>query len=421
MEKPVSFLKSLFESSLLSAKPSFCVPPLLPEPVKGRNVVLGAGKASAAMAHALEEHWNGYLEGLVVTRYGHTVQCRRIEITEAGHPVPDMAGMEASKRMLELAGSLGEDDQAICLISGGGSALLSLPAEGISLEDKQAVTGSLLRCGATIHQINTVRKHLSAIKGGRLAESCAPAALITLAISDVPRDDPAVIASGPTVPDPSTFGDALIVLRRFGITEPSSVIRHLEEAQNETPKPGGNIWKNSCYLLAATPQKILESAEKEASGQGLNVIILGDSLEGESRESARIHCGVARQIQRHGQPVRPPALILSGGETSVTLKGSGKGGPNTEFILSMLCELRGQPGIHAIACDTDGIDGSEDNAGAWISPESFSKAEMLKLDPCEYLENNDSHGFFSRLDSLVVCGPTLTNVNDFRAILIESL
>ena len=419
MKPPSRFLISLFEQAVQNAQPRYCLPPHLPPPAKGRNVVLGAGKASAEMAKVLEDHWPGPLEGLVVTRYGHRVDCDQVEILEAGHPVPDQSGVEASARMLELAHSLGPDDQAICLISGGGSALLTLPAPGLSLEDKQSVTASLLRCGATIHQMNTVRKHLSAIKGGRLAAACFPASVLTLAISDVPRDDPEVIASGPSVPDPSTLADALNVLEHFGINAPQNVLDHLKKTSSETPKPGGTSWKNSRYELIARPQQSLEAAAEEGRKAGLNVIILGDSLEGESRESAIVHAGIARQILRHQQPIPPPALILSGGETSVTLRGKGAGGPNTEFILSLLCELKGEPGIYAVACDTDGIDGSEDNAGAWIAPESHAQAQAKNLNPQEYLQDNNSHGFFKQLDSLVVSGPTLTNVNDFRAILVE--
>ena len=419
MDSASRFLISLFEQAVKSAQPRYCLPGHLPPPAKGRNVVLGAGKASAEMAKVLENHWQGPLEGLVVTRYGHRVACETIEILEAGHPVPDESGVAASRKMLKLARSLGPNDQAICLISGGGSALLTLPAEGLSLEDKQSVTNSLLGCGATIQQINAVRKHLSAIKGGRLAETCAPASVLTLAISDVPRDDLEVIGSGPSVPDPSTLGDALNVLQHFDIHEPESVIRHLQQPSNETPKPGGPSWEHCRYQLIAKPQQSLDAAAEAGRKAGLNVIILGDSLEGEARETAIVHAGIARQVLRHRQPLLPPALILSGGETSVTLKGTGKGGPNTEFILSLLCELRGEPGIHAIACDTDGIDGSEDNAGALISPKSFALAKSLDLDPQEFLLNNDSHGFFQRLDSLVISGPTLTNVNDFRAILVQ--
>jgi hydroxypyruvate reductase len=419
MKTVSDFLVSLFDKAVRNAQPRYCLPGHLPSPVKGRNVVLGAGKASAEMAKVLENHWEGSLEGLVVTRYGHGVACNKIEIVEANHPVPDQSGVEASKRMLELAKSLGPEDQAICLISGGGSALLTLPAEGLSLEDKQNVTESLLRCGATIHQINSVRKHLSGIKGGLLAEACSPAPVLTLAISDVPRDDLEVIASGPSVPDPSTLNDALNVLEYFNIQVPQNVLRHLQNSSNETPKPGGSFWERCRYELIAKPQQSLEFVAEIGRQVGLNVMVLGDSLEGESRESAIVHAGIARQVLRHHQPIAPPALLLSGGETSVTLKGSGRGGPNTEFLLSMFCELKGEPGIHAIACDTDGIDGSEDNAGAWISSKSFAMAKSLNLDPHDLLHNNDSYLFFKELDSLIISGPTLTNVNDFRAILVE--
>jgi hydroxypyruvate reductase len=416
---PRKFINSLFETAVAAAQPSQCVPPFLSKfNFSARTVVFGAGKASAEMARVVEQHITGKLEGLVITRYGHAVECQQIEIVEAGHPVPDNNGMKAASKMLEIASGLTEQDNVLCLISGGGSSLLSLPAPGLQLEEKQEITSKLLKCGATIHEINCVRKHLSAIKGGRLAVACAPARLVTLAISDVPGDDLSVIASGPTVADSSTFHDALNVLNKYYISEPKSVLKHLNDAADETPEPGDPRLKNVENYLIATPQQSLHAAAQTVSESGMTPLILGDSLEGESREAAKMHAEKALQIQQNGTPVSPPAVILSGGETSVTVHGSGRGGPNTEFMLSLLQELRGQKGIWAIACDTDGIDGTEDNAGAFISPESFKKSKEIDLNPSTYLSNNDSYSFFSELGGLVSPGPTKTNVNDFRAVLV---
>ena len=413
------FLNSLFEVAVAKAQPKQCIPQFLPETRNtGRRVVFGAGKASAAMAQVVEQYLTGVLEGLIVTRYGHAVPCQQIEIVEAGHPVPDNNGMEAASRMLEIAAGLTPSDLVLCLISGGGSSLLSLPAHGLSLEDKQEITTVLLKCGATIHEINCVRKHLSVIKGGRLAAACAPAKLVTLAISDVVGDDLAVIASGPTVADPTTYADALAVLKKYNISKPFSVLKHLEKAADETPKPGDLRLKNVENHLIATPQQSLEAAAQVVRESGMTPVILGDSIEGEAREAAKEHAAIARQIQKNGQPVSAPAVLLSGGETSVTVRGSGAGGPNTEFMLSLLLELQGQAGIWAIACDTDGIDGTEENAGAVIAPESFERSENLGLNPSSFLANNDSYNFFSVLGNLISPGPTLTNVNDFRAILV---
>ena len=416
---PRKFLNSLFEIAVAKAQPGQCVPPFLSKlDLKDRTVVFGAGKASAAMAQAVEQHTSAALEGLVITRYGHAVECKQIEIVEAGHPVPDQQGMRAAASMLEIASGLTEKDSALCLISGGGSSLLSLPAQGLSLENKQVITNKLLKCGATIHEINCIRKHLSAIKGGRLAVACSPAPLLTLTISDVPGDDLSVIASGPTVADPSTFEDALKILTKYDISEPKSVLKHLENAVDETPKPGDSLLQNVENHLIATPKQSLRAAAQAVTNAGMTPLILGDNLEGESRDASKMHSETALQIQKNGTPVSPPAVILSGGETSVNVKGSGRGGPNTEFMLSLLKDLRGRDGIWAIACDTDGIDGTEENAGAFISPESFKKSEKLGLDPSDYLSNNDSYSFFYELGDLVSPGPTMTNVNDFRAVLV---
>ncbi len=419
MTSPTKLLHSLFETAVASAQPAQCVPSHLPEPPKGRTLVIGAGKASAEMARAMEQNWPGELEGLVLTRYGHAVPCERIEIVEAAHPVPDEAGQQAAVRMLERVQGLSPDDLVVCLISGGGSALLALPAPGLTLEDKQAVNRELLRSGATIHEMNCVRKHLSAIKGGRLAAACHPARVLTLAISDVPGDELSVIASGPTVPDESTFAQARAVLEKYGIEVPSSVQTHLERAEDETPKPGDARLANTETKLIAAPQQMLEAVAAQVREAGLTPLILSDRIEGETRDVAKVHAAIARQIQTHGQPVSAPAAILSGGETTVTVRGKGKGGRNSEFVLALLDDLRGLPGISALACDTDGIDGSEDNAGAVLTPETFSRAESLGLAPAEFLSRNDAYSFFQQVDGLVVSGPSLTNVNDFRAILVE--
>ncbi len=416
---PHKFLKSLFEIAVAKAQPGGCVPQYLSKlDFTERTLVFGAGKASAAMAQAVEQYTSATLEGLVITRYGYAVECQQIKIVEAGHPVPDKQGMRAAESILKTASGLTEKDSVLCLISGGGSSLLSLPAPGLSLEDKKGITSKLLKCGATIHEINCVRKHLSAIKGGRLAVACYPAHLLTLTISDVPFDDLSIIASGPTVADPSTFEDALKILSKHDISEPKSVLKHLENADDETPKPGDYRLQNIENYLIATPKQSLQAASRAVSEAGIKPLILGENLEGESRDLGKIHAEKALQIQKNGNPLSPPVVILSGGETSVTVKGSGRGGPNTEFTLSLLQELRGQDGIWAIACDTDGIDGTEDNAGAFISPESFKKSKKLGLDPSDYLSNNDSYSFFHKLGDLVSPGPTMTNVNDFRAILI---
>jgi hydroxypyruvate reductase len=416
--EPDTLLRRMFKAALAAADPAKCLPPHLPKPPKGRTVVVGAGKAAAAMARAVEQAWPGDLEGMVVTRYGHSVPCQRVEIVEAAHPVPDAAGQQAAKRILDLASGLDEEDMLLCLISGGGSALLSLPAPGLTLEDKQAVSRALLRCGADIAEMNCLRKHLSAIKGGRLAAAAAPARVVSLLISDVPGDDPAVIASGPTVPDPTTFADAKAILAKYGISPPDSVARHLEAAEEETPKPGDPRLATSEARLIAAPQDALEAAAAVARDAGLTPIILGDAIEGEAREVARVMAGIAQQVRRHGQPVSAPAVLLSGGETTVTLRGDGRGGRNVEFLLALSVALNGAEGIHAMAGDTDGIDGTEDNAGAIMRPDSLRRAAEAGLDAKAMLADNDGYGFFEALGDLIVTGPTLTNVNDFRAILV---
>ena len=424
---PRALLRALFDAAVAAADPAVCLPAHLPPRPKGKTLVIGAGKASAAMAKAVEEAWDGPLEGLVVTRYEHAVPCTRpaarpgvqIEIVEASHPVPDAAGETAARRILDLVSGLGPDDLVLCLISGGGSALLSLPAEGLTLADKQAANRALLRSGATIGEMNCVRKHLSAIKGGRLAAAAAPARVVSLLISDVPGDDPGVIASGPTVPDPTTRQDALRVIANRGIALPPPVQAHLEGAACESPKPGDPRLASSRVSVIATPQMSLEAAARVAREAGVAPLILGDAIEGESRDVALVHAGIASQVARHGQPAPAPCVLLSGGETTVTLRGQGRGGRNAEFLLALTIALEGRPGIHALACDTDGIDGTEDNAGALTGPDSLARAAAAGLDPRAMLADNDGYSLFEALGDLLISGPTLTNVNDFRAILID--
>lgn len=416
---PRELLLSLFRAALAVVDPMQAVPKHLPPPPKGRTIVVGAGKASAAMAAAVEQHWPGPLEGLVVTRYGHGAPCQKIEIVEASHPVPDERGRDAARRILETVQGLSPDDLVLCLISGGGSALLSLPAPDIALADKQAMNKALLKSGATIAEMNCVRKHMSAIKGGRLAAAAAPARVETLLVSDVPGDDPAVIASGPTVPDPTSFADALAVLEKYGIGEPATVIERFRKGSDETPKPGDPRLARAHTVTIAKPQDALEAAAAAARAAGVTPLILGDSIEGEARDVALVHAGIARQAARHGQPGEPPLVLLSGGETTVTVRGRGRGGRNAEFLLALTVALDGHPGIHAIACDTDGIDGTEDNAGALAAPDSLARAWKLGVNAKARLADNDGYGFFDMLGDLVKTGPTLTNVNDFRAILIE--
>jgi hydroxypyruvate reductase len=414
----------LFEAALAAADPARALAGHMPRPVRGKTLVVGAGKASAAMARAFEEAWPGDLEGLVVTRYGHAVHCERIEIVEAGHPVPDAAGERAAARILDLARGLGAEDQLVFLASGGGSALLSLPASGLALADKQVATRALLRCGATISEINTVRKHLSAIKGGHLAAAAAPAVVTTLAISDVPGDDPAVIASGPTVPDPTSFADARAVLAKYGIEEPRAVIDHLALGLDETPKPGDPAFARARWELIASPQASLAAAAAAASRAGITPIVLSDRIEGEAREVGFVHAAIALQLRAGAfrvadEVVRPPAVLLSGGETTVTVRGSGRGGRNSEFLLALAIALDGAARISALACDTDGIDGTEDNAGAILYPDSIARAAARGVSAKAALAENDGYGFFAALGNLVVTGPTLTNVNDFRAVLVS--
>ena len=411
-------LRKMMDAAIDAATPSRLIRGHLPDKPTGKTIVLGAGKAAATMAREVDEHMPGAVEGLVVTRYGHAVPCDRIEVVEAAHPVPDEAGRSAAGHILKLAESAGEGDLVLCVISGGASALLAFPADGLSLDDKQAVNKALLDSGADITQMNTVRKHLSAIKGGRLAAAAHPAKVVTLLISDVPGDDPAVIGSGPTVADPTTFQDALDIVTRFNITKPKKVIDHLKAGRDETPKLDDPRLAESDIRLIATPQASLEAAVAIALDNGIRPVVLGDSIEGEAREVAKVFSGITKQVRRHAQPAMPPCVLLSGGETTVTVKGKGRGGRNAEFLLSLAIQLEGMEGVYALAADTDGIDGSEDNAGALITPDTLQRAAELGLNAKTALAENDGYTFFDKLDDLITTGPTLTNVNDFRAILI---
>ncbi|WCM95408.1 glycerate kinase [Acidovorax sp. NCPPB 2350] len=428
--EPVRFLRHLYDTAVRAALPLERMAEHLPTPPRGRTLVLGAGKAGGSMVHALEALWPAQapLSGLVVTRYGHVPPrpegvAQRIEIVEAAHPVPDAAGEAAARRMLALAGGLTADDLVICLISGGGSALLALPAEGLALADKQRIHQALLESGAGIAEMNCVRKHLSRIKGGRLAAACAPARVVTLAISDVPGDDPAVIASGPTVPDATTCADALRILDRHRIAVPPAVRAALEAGTLETPKPGAGT-DGEAVRLIATPRQSLEAAARAARAAGLAAHALSDEIEGESREVGKVHAALARAVARHGAPFARPCVILSGGETTVTVRERppgtprGRGGRAGEFCLGLAQALQGQEGVWALAADTDGIDGVEDNAGAAVAPDTLARAAAAGLRVDDHLARNDAYGFFDALGDLVVTGPTHTNVNDFRALLI---
>jgi hydroxypyruvate reductase len=417
---PRDLLQQMFRTAIAAAQPAHCLPAFLPPwPLEtGRLFVIGAGKAAAAMARAVEDHWPGPLEGLVVTRYGYGVPCQRIEIVEAAHPVPDSAGLAAAQRILALAQKVGADDTVLCLISGGGSALLALPLDGITLAEKQVVNRALLTSGATIGEMNCVRRHLSAIKGGRLAAAFHPATVVTLAISDVPGDKPSDIASGPTVGDATTCADALDIIRRYGIDLPTSVREVLESGRGESVKPDDRRLAKADFSLIATPQMALEAAAAVARDAGFAAHILGDSIEGEARDVGKVMAAIARQVAQNGQPFSAPCVLLSGGETTVTVRGNGRGGRNVEFLLALGVALDGQAGVYALAGDTDGVDGQEEIAGAILAPDTLQRAWAKNIRPRDALDNNDGHGFFQTLGDAVVTGPTLTNVNDFRAIVI---
>jgi glycerate 2-kinase len=428
---PRRFLEHLYQAAVRRAMPLHTMAPFLPSPPKGRTIVLGAGKAGGSMVQALEALWpaDAPLEGLVVTRYHHVPPRpedlrQRIELVEAAHPVPDAAGLAAAQRILALAHGLTPDDLVLCLISGGGSALLTLPAEGLTLQDKQRINRELLASGANIGEMNCVRKHLSRIKGGRLAAACAPARVVTLAISDVPGDDPSVIASGPTVPDATSCADAVAILQRYGIQVPGAIMSLLEQGALETPKPGDAVFLGNEVHLIATPQQSLEAAAQAAREAGVAAHILSDEMEGESREVGKVHAALARAVARRGQPFARPCVILSGGETTVTVKPApagaprGRGGRAGEFCMGLAEALQGQPGVWALAADTDGIDGVEDNAGAFVAPDTLARARANGLKIASFLERNDAYGYFGAIGDLVITGPTHTNVNDFRALLV---
>lgn len=415
---PEQLLRELFNTAVLAAKPEAVLAQYLPEPPAGRTVVIGAGKAAGSMVAALEQHWPGEIEGLVVTPYGHAVESQHISIVEAAHPVPDAAGLEAAKCILQLVQGLTADDLVLCLISGGGSSLLALPGEGLSIADKQQVNRALLKSGATISEMNCVRKHLSGIKGGRLARACAPAKVVNLMISDVPGDDESVIASGPTVADPTTYADAAAILDKYQITEPIAARQFIDAAADETPKPGADELPEIETRMIATPQMALQAAADKAQELGVTPMILSDRIEGEARDCALMHAAIAQQIITHQQPLAAPCVLLSGGETTVSVKGNGRGGRNAEFLLALTIALQSNQRVYALACDTDGIDGMEDNAGAISTPASLERAQQQGVNPKALLNNNDSYSFFEALDDLIITGPTLTNVNDFRAILV---
>ncbi len=429
--EPRQFLEQLYQAAVRRALPLHNTAAQLPTPPQGRTLVIGAGKAGAAMAQAVEALWpaDAPLSGLVVTRYGHTPPrpvglANRIEVIEAAHPVPDAAGLAAAQRILALTQGLSADDLVLCLISGGGSSLLTLPAVGLTLEEKQRINKELLHSGANISEMNCVRKHLSSIKGGRLAAACAPARVVTLTISDVPGDNPSIIASGPTVPDASTCADAWAILQRYRIELPEPVKQALLQGALETPKPGDPVFEGHQVHMIATPQQSLEAAAALVREAGLNAYILSDEMEGESREVGKVHAALARAVAQRGQPFQKPCVILSGGETTVSVRPvppgavRGRGGRAGEFCLGLALALQGQAGVYALAADTDGIDGMEDNAGAWVDPSTLARARACGLKSETYLDRNDAYSYFDALGDLVITGPSYTNVNDFRALLI---
>ena len=429
--QPRHLLEYLFRAAVMRALPLHSMAANLPRPPVGRTVVIGAGKAGASMAQAVEALWpaDAHLEGLVVTRYQHIPPrpeglAQRIEVVEAAHPVPDEAGQAAAERILAMVQGLSQNDLVLCLISGGGSSLLALPAEGLSLLQKQGINNALLASGANISEMNCVRKHLSRIKGGRLAAACAPARVVTLTISDVPGDDASIIASGPTVPDATSCADALAILQRYGIEVPDAIKGKLEQGALETPKPGDPLFSGHEVHLIATPRQSLQAAAIAARAAGLAAYILSDAMEGESREVGKVHGALARAVALTGEPFQKPCVILSGGETTVTLRkqppgtAKGRGGRAGEFCLGLALALQGQADVYALAADTDGIDGVEDNAGAYVAPDTLSRALAAGMKLENYLDRNDAYGYFDRLGDLIVTGPTYTNVNDFRALLI---
>ena len=420
---PRELLLGSFYAALAAADPLKIVPQHLPRPPKGRTLVVGAGKAAASMAAAVEQHWPAQapLDGLVITRYQHGLLTSRIAVVEAGHPVPDESGEKAAQEILRRVKGMTADDLLLVLVSGGGSALLSLPADGLSMVDLKATTRELLRCGAPIQDMNTVRKHLSGIHGGRLA-GASRAPVVALIVSDVTGDDPTHIASGPCAPDPTTYRDALDVFKRYEVKAPAAIAQHLERGARgnipETPKPGAKIFQRVENRVIATAQRSLQAAASFFIGHDIHPAVLGDSVTGEAREVAKVYGALAREVKQHGLPYQPPVALISGGETTVTVRGKGRGGRNAEFLLGLAVDVNGAAGIHALACDTDGIDGTEDNAGALLAPDTARRAAEKRLDAPRMLDNNDGYGFFSALGDLVVTGPTRTNVNDYRVILV---
>jgi hydroxypyruvate reductase len=420
---PKSLLVESFQVAVAAADPLKVLPAHLPAPPKGRTIVVGAGKAAASMALAVERHWpaSAPLDGIVITRYRHGLLTSRIKVVEAGHPVPDESGEKAARETLRLARGLGPDDLLLALVSGGGSALLSLPPDGLSMDELKATTRELLRCGAPIQDINTVRKHLSLVQGGRLAAACK-ARILALAVSDVTGDDPTCIASGPCAPDPTTYGDALDVLARWRVRAPQPIVDYLQRGTRgeiaETPKPGDKLFARAENRVIATAQQSLRAAADFFRARGITPAVLGDSVTGEASEVAKVYGALTRQIQAYGEPFRRPVALISGGECTVTVRGNGRGGRCSEFLLALALDLAGAEGVHALAADTDGIDGSEDNAGAFLAPDSLARAARAGLHPKRLAANNDAYSFFSVLGDLVVTGPTRTNVNDYRVILV---
>ena len=417
-ESPEAILIQLFNRAIEAVDVAKIIPNFLPPSPKGRMIVIGAGKASARMAQIFEKHWQGPIDGMVITRYGHGVDCAHIEIIEAAHPIPDSAGCVATQKIMTLVKSAGKDDLILCLISGGGSALMVAPIDGLDFQEKQAINKQLLQSGAPISEINCVRKHLSKIKGGRLAKLGYPAQMVTLIISDVPDDDPTAIASGPVVADPTTSADALQIIKRYNIRVPDVIYDQLKKGGLETPKSSEPYFDNVKTHVIASAQMSLQAAAESAYSYNLKPFILSNCIEGESRAVAKDMAAIVLQIKRYAEPVAAPCVILSGGETTVTVVGDGVGGPNTEFLLALAIALQGEDRVYALACDTDGIDGGAEVAGAWINPSTLSRAAEKNLQPQAYLDNNDSHTFFRLLNNQIITGPTLTNVNDFRAIIV---
>ena len=418
---PVALLRAMLDAAIASAQPDTCLPPHLPRPqdMKGELVVVGAGKASAAMARVVEHHHHGPMRGVVVTPYGHAVPCQRVRVCQAAHPVPDAAGEQAARDVMDAVSGLTPHDTVLALISGGGSALLPMPLQGLSLADKQAVNRALLACGASIGEINIVRRHLSAIKGGRLALACHPAQVVTLLISDVPGDAPADIASGPTVPDPSTCAQAIDIVRRYQLALPPTVMAALHTPEAESVKPEHPALVGHRTTLVATPAMGLQAAARVAQQHGVAVHVLGDALEGEAKDVGKMLAGMATHVAQRHQPFKPPCVLLSGGETTVTLRGSGSGGRNVECLLAFTLAMRGAPGVHALMADTDGTDGARPVAGAWAGPHTLAQAWAAGVNPAQSLANNDAHTLFEAVQTPVVTGPTHTNINDFRAVYIE--